>query len=200
MQNLLNVTGMTVLTNSVSAFGTTAIASMGIVQKITQVPLFAFLGVSQGIAPLIAYNYASKNYTRMKKTVTFTGTLITSLATVALVVLYFAGGEITSLFMKNPEVIECGAGLIKGFSLALPFLCLDFMAVGVFQSLGNGKNALIFAVTRKIILEIPALFILNRFFPLYGLAYAQFFAEFILAITAVIILVRIFRKLEKEKV
>ncbi len=200
VQNLLNVTGMTVLTNSVSAFGTTPIAAMGIVQKITQVPLYVFLGVSQGIAPLIAYNYASKNYKRMKSTVTFTGTLIVSMAAFAVGFLYFGGEGIISLFMKNEDVVSCGAGLIKGFSVALPFLCLDFLAVGVFQSLGNGKNAMIFAVTRKIILEIPALVILNKIFPLYGLSWAQFCAEFVLSIVAVIILINIFKKLEREKV
>lgn len=199
IQNLLNVTGMTILTNSVSAFGTTAIAAMGIVQKITQVPLFTFLGVSQGVAPLIAYNYASKNYKRMRQTVIFTGTLITSLSVLAVAVLFFGGEAIITLFMKNEDVVTCGAGLIKGFSMALPFLCLDFLAVGVFQSLGNGKNAMIFAVTRKIVLEIPALLILNRLFPLYGLAWAQFCAEVVLSVIAVIILRNIFRKLEKGR-
>lgn len=200
VQNLLNVTGMTILTNSVSEFGTTAIAAMGIVQKITQVPVYVFLGISQGVAPLIAYNYASKNFKRMKQTVTFTGTLITSLATVAMLFLFFGGEGIITLFMKNEEVVICGAGLIRGFCAALPLLCLDFLAVGVFQSLGNGRNAMIFAVTRKIILEIPALLILNRIYPLYGLSWAQFCSEFVLAIVAVIIMRNIFKRLEKEKI
>ncbi|MEE1243174.1 MAG: MATE family efflux transporter, partial [Frisingicoccus sp.] len=71
--------------------------------------------------------------------------------------------------------------------------------VGVFQSCGLGKDALIFAILRKIVLEIPALYILNRLFPLYGLAYAQFTAEVILAAAAIIVLARLFKKLEKNK-
>ena len=47
---------------------------------------------------------------------------------------------------------------------------------------------------RKIVLEIPALFILNWLFPLYGLAYAQCIAEIVLSICAVVILRHIFRK------
>ena len=50
---------------------------------------------------------------------------------------------------------------------------------------------------RKIILEIPAIYILNYLFPLYGLAYAQFCAELVLAIIAIIVLKQIFNKLEK---
>lgn len=48
---------------------------------------------------------------------------------------------------------------------------------------------------RKVVLEIPALFIWNRIYPLYGLAYAQPTAEFVLAIAAVVVLMRLFRSL-----
>ena len=70
---------------------------------------------------------------------------------------------------------------------------MDFMAVGVFQAIGSGKRALIFAVLRKIVLEIPAIILLNLIVPLYGMAFAQFVAEFVLAIAAVIMLNQIFQ-------
>lgn len=52
---------------------------------------------------------------------------------------------------------------------------------------------------RKIVLEIPALFILNKLFPLYGLAYAQLVAEVVLAAAAVLTLRNLFKKLENQK-
>ena len=55
-----------------------------------------------------------------------------------------------------------------------------------------GKMALLFAFLRKIILEIPALFLLNWLFPLYGLAYAQLAAEFVLAFVAAVTLAKLF--------
>ena len=95
--------------------------------------------------------------------------------------------------MKNEIVVGYGTIFLRGFCLAMPFLCIDFLGVGVFQSCGLGRNALIFAVLRKIILEIPALYILNTFFPLYGLAYAQFSAELVLSAAAVAVLYRIMK-------
>ena len=56
--------------------------------------------------------------------------------------------------------------------------------------------ALIFAIMRKILLEIPALYLLNYLFPLYGLAYAQFAAEAVLAAAAVVVLAKLFRRLD----
>ena len=80
--------------------------------------------------------------------------------------------------------------------------CVDFLAVGVFQACGMGRQALLFAVLRKIVMEIPALVILNLIWPLYGLAYAQTVAEVILSIAAVLVLRHIFQNLgnppEKE--
>ena len=78
--------------------------------------------------------------------------------------------------------------------LALPFLCLDFLAVGVFQACGLGRLSLLFAILRKIILEIPALYVLNYLFPLYGLAYAQLFAEAVLGVSALVVLGRLLKK------
>ena len=60
-----------------------------------------------------------------------------------------------------------------------------------------GQYSFAFAVLRKIILEIPAMIILNMIFPLYGLAYAQLVAEVVLAAAAIIMLSRIFRRVEK---
>ncbi len=199
IQNLLNVTGMTILNNFTSSYGANAVAAMGIAQKINQVPFYIANGLSQGIMPLISYNYASDNIKRMKHTLTFAAKIsVTGLVLVSIAYSFFAGDLIT-MFMDNPEIVEMGSRFLRGFCLALPFLCVDFLAVGVFQASGLGRNALVFAILRKIILEIPALFILNHFFPLYGLAYAQFTAELVLSIAAVIILVKLFRKLELEK-
>ena len=199
IQNLLNVTGMTILNNFTSSYGANAVAAMGIAQKINQVPFYIANGLSQGIMPLISYNYASDNIKRMKHTLTFAAKIsVTGLVLVSIAYSVFAGDLIT-MFMDNPEIVEMGSRFLRGFCLGLPFLCVDFLAVGVFQASGLGRNALVFAILRKIVLEIPALFILNHFFPLYGLAYAQFTAELVLSVAAVIILVKLFGKLELEK-
>ena len=198
IQNLLNVTGMTILNNLASAYGATAVAAMGIAQKVNQVPFQVSNGLSQGIMPLVSYNYASDNIPRMKKSFLFAARLaVTCLACVSLLYYVFAP-QVVSLFMENPEIVETGTRFLRGFCLALPFQCMDFLAVAVFQAVGLGKNALAFALLRKVVLEIPALLLLNFLFPLYGLAYAQFTAELCLAIAAVVMLVKLFRQLELE--
>ena len=56
IQNLLNVTGMTILNNFTSAYGSDPVAAMGIAQRVNIVPFQIAMGFSQGIMPLISYN------------------------------------------------------------------------------------------------------------------------------------------------
>lgn len=198
VQNLLNVTGMTILNNFTADFSSDAVAAMGIAQKLSMIPMYVAMGLSQGIMPLISYNYAAKNYGRMKKTLLFSAKLSIGFLAAAAVVYYVGAEGLVSLFMKNETVVGYGTQFLRGLCIATPFLAMDFLAVGVFQACGMGFSSFIFAVMRKVVLEIPALCILNRLFPLYGLAYAQFTAEVILAAAAVISLVKMFRSLEKR--
>lgn len=198
IQNLLNVTGMTVLNNFTSAYGADAVAAMGIAQKISMVPMYIALGISQGIMPLVSYNYSSGNTARMKKTVTFATKATTALMVLAAAGCYFGAEGLMKLFIDNSSIVNYGKSFLRGLSIAQPFLNMDFMAVGVFQATGMGSLSLIFAVLRKIVLEIPAIVLLNKVFPLYGLAYAQAAAEIILAAAAAAVLIKIFKKLEKN--
>ena len=196
IQNLLNVTGMTILNNFTSSFGADAVAAMGITQKINTVPVNVTMGLAQGIMPLVSYNYASGNAKRMKHAIWFAGRVSMALILTVSALYFFFPETFVSLFMDNEVIVGYGARFLHGFCLGLPFLCVDFMAVGVFQAVGMGREALVFALLRKIALEIPALFLLNWLFPLYGLAYAQLTAEVILAAAAVLVLIRLFRRLE----
>ncbi len=198
IQNLLNVTGMTVLNNFTAAFGPDAIAAMGIAYKISMIPMYIAMGVSQGLMPLVSYNYGAGNVPRLKRAVVFAARISLAFMTVVTAGYFLFSGTLVGLFMKTPAVVAYGTRFLRCMCLAQPFMCLDFLAVGVFQACGLGRYSLIFAVLRKLVLEIPALYVLNYFSPLYGLACAQPAAEAVLAVAAVIILARLFRRMDAE--
>lgn len=199
IQTLLNVVSMTVLNHFTYSYGAAAVAAMGIVQKINSVPVNVALGGSQGVMPLISYTYASGNHKRMKKAVSFSRTVMLGFLLVCAIVFFVTAKPLIALFMDNQEIITHGTQFLRGFCFGLPFLCLDYLAVAVFQAIGIGKYALFFAIARKAVLEIPALFILNAIFPLYGLAYAQFVAELVLSTASLVLLTKLFRKLENNQ-
>ena len=116
IQNLLNVTGMTVLNNFTSSFGSDAVAAMGIAQKINMVPLYIALGLSQGIMPLLSYNYGSGNIKRLKQTLLFCVKL--SISFMVLVTIgYSLGAEhLVTLFMESLRQ-QLSAGAVPGHAL-----------------------------------------------------------------------------------
>jgi hypothetical protein len=77
-------------------------------------------------------------------------------------------------------------------------LAMDFLAVGVFQAAGKGNLALFMAICRKVILEIPFMFLFDRLWPMYGLGFSQFAAEFIMTIIGTVLLVRFLHQTERS--
>ena len=127
----------------------------------------------------------------MKKTITFGLGLVIPVMTTVTLCFWIFSPQLICLFMDNEEILLYGPRLLRGLCLSLLLLSIDFTAVGVFQALGRGRYALVFAVMRKLLLEIPLLYILNAMLPLYGLAYAQTGAELVLAAAALVMLHRI---------
>lgn len=197
IQNLLNVTGMTILNNFASSFGANVVASMGIASKITSISFFIAVAIGNGVMPLVSYNYAAKNAKRMKAALMYTIKISLVFLVIATTVYMVFAPQIVRLFMDNDIIVSYGRYFVRAMATAIPFLVIDFVAIGVFQACGFGKYALLFAFLRKIVFEIPALLLLNHFFPLYGLPFAQTAAEFVLCITSIFMLKKIFRDLEK---
>lgn len=197
MQNLLNVTGMTVLNQFTAIYGANAVAAMGIAQKVHNFPVSIFNGISQGIMPLVGYNYAKGRYKRMKSVILFAGCLVLVITLLSAGVFFVVPDKIIGAFISHADVISSGEKLLRGFSFAIPFLCIDYLIVAIFQAVGVGRYALVFAVLRKIVLEIPALYVWNHFYPLYGLAYAQATAEVILATIGSAAMIRFFARKQK---
>lgn len=200
IQNLLNVAGTILLNNCTAVYGESAVSAMGICHKVNLMPLYVSMGITQGVMPLISYNYSSGDRKRMKDTIIYVLKLTIIITILFAVGYYIFAGNLIKIFMKDEMIIGHGTILLRAMSLGIPFLAIDFMAVAVYQSIGKGKYSLYFAIARKIILEIPAILILNKFYPLYGMGYSQTFAEFVLAIAALFMLNHIFKSSAGEEI
>ena len=194
IQNLLNVVGSTVLNNLAAPFGTAALAAMGICTKINMVPMYVAMGFSQGVMPFISYNYASGSYRRMRGAMAFAVKIVEAALILSAVLMFLFAGPLVRAFIGDGETIGYGMRFLKGFCLAQPFLALDFLCVGVFQAVGMGREALVLAILRKAVFEIPLLYLLNRLAPLFGLPYAQAVTECVMAAAAVGLVVRFLKK------
>ena len=156
--------------------------------------MYVAMGLSQGVMPLISYNFASRDYKRMKSALLYTIRCSEVLLIASSFLMFFCSGALTGLFIKDPDTVAYGSAFLRGFCLAQPVLALDFMCVGTFQAVGMGRESFVFAILRKIVFEIPLLLLLNAIFPLYGLPFAQAIAELMMALIAIPVMIRFFRR------
>lgn len=195
IQNLLNVVGMTLFNNFTASFGEQAVAAMGIATKLQHIPIQLNVGMTQGSMPIFGYNFSSGNIKRLKKSVIFSFAFTVAVITAVCVGFIIFSKPLIRAFMDNDQVVGYGSWFLMAFCIAMPFMCIDYSAVGVFQSCGMGSRSLIFALLRKIVLEIPAMILLKVIYPLYGLPFATVFTEVVLSIVSIVILLRLFKKL-----
>lgn len=194
VQNLLNVVASSAINALAAPFGAEALAAMGICTRVSMVPMYVALGLSQGLMPLVSYNYASGNASRLKGGLWFAARIDLAILLGLGAVLFAAPDVVVRAFLNDSATVAYGAVFLRGLTLSLPAMGLDFLAVAVFQATGMGRESLLFAILRKLVFEIPALYLLNAVWPLYGLSYAQFVSETLTAVLAMIVLLRFLRR------
>ena len=192
VQNLLNVASSTVLFKLTSAYGAAAVSAVGVAHRISELPNYIAQGVGQGMMPLVGYNYAAGNKKRARESVSLVMKVGLGAAALILVYILIMARLLIMLFINDPEVVRIGQVILREMILLAPFSMVDFLAVGVYQAIGKGGYSLAYAVLRKLLLEIPALLLLNLVYPLYGMGFASPIAELAMCIVSAVLLRRIF--------
>ena len=183
---LYDLTNMVI--NMLSAsHGDLQLAAIGIVLKVERLPLNIGIGICMGMMPLIGYNYASKNFDRMKaffKTSRFAAIAIACIC----VVLYrtFAAG-IIGVFISDAKTVAYGTEFLRARCFSTPVMILSFHMVHFMQAVDRGKISFYLAVIRQLCLNIPILFVLNYFFGMTGIIWTQVIADFMNTVISYII-------------
>ena len=170
-----------VLDRLMAAHSDIALAAIGIVLKAERLPLNVGIGLCLGMVPLAAYNYSAKNYRRMQDVLNTTRTagIAISIGSIALYELF--APYLIRIFIKDPATVALGTDFLRIRVLATIMMFLSFIYVYFFQALGQGRMALFLVVMRWLMINIPMLFILDRLFGQYGLAWSQLVSDVLVA-------------------
>lgn len=194
---LANATSI-VKNNLTAGYGDIELAAYGIVMKADMLPLNIGMGLCQGMMPLVAYNYAAKNYPRMKS---FTKTAqVAGMATAYAFIILFElfASQIIWVFIRDEATIAYGTRFLRIACLATPFMISNFQKIYCLQAMGKGKESLILGVCRQGLFAIPILLILNHFVGLYGVVAAQLLSDGITFIFSTVIYRKVYNNLQKE--
>lgn len=177
MQYALTVVALGAQSKFISAYSSEAVAAFGICKKIDQLPLYFSIGISNGLLPLLAYNYASGNYKRMEKIFRIGLSISLGVALASVTVFQLIPGQLASLFIKDQVTIDLASQFLRLMCIAMPFMAICYPMTVKFQAIGHPKAALLMSVLRKGGLDIPLLYIFDTLLPLYGCTLVQPFVD-----------------------
>ncbi|MTI80376.1 MAG: MATE family efflux transporter [Firmicutes bacterium] len=168
--SLLNV----IMNNSLDYYGgDTAVAGMGIIHSVMTLMIMPIFGINQGAQPIIGYNYGAKNYQRVKEALKLAATAATALVTIGFILTRLYPEQFIALFNSDdPDLIAFGAKAITIFFMFMPIIGFQVVGANYFQAVGKPKQAMILSLSRQVLLLIPLILILPRFFGLEGILYA----------------------------
>ena len=193
-----------VLNKLTSAHNDLVLAGMGIVMKLERVPNAINIGICQGMLPIVAFNYASGNHERMRKTIK-TARLCGLLISVACIAAFeLLAVPASKLFLSTNtrdaetalKTIAYAALFLRIRCLASPVQFLNYHTSFCMQAIGDGRRTLLHAFAREILFYIPCMFLLDRLFGEIGLAAALPVGEGLGAILAILLLRRALRQNE----
>ena len=183
----------------VSNYGSKAVAGMGIAKKINTLAFNITLGLTQGVLPLIGYNYAAKKYKRMKDIVLFTLGVALSFTCFCVLLFEFNREFLVQFFIKDQETIYEGQRFLSIIALGVPLCAITYTMNTVFQATGQRKKSFILSILRKGLLDIPLMFLFRGMFERLGVVMATPVAEGISAIIAFVLFIPMVKKLLNEE-
>lgn len=174
--------------------GDLAVGAYGIVNRVGMLFVMIVFGITQGMQPILGYNYGANKWHRVKRTLyigLYAGIIITTLG---FVVAELVPQELSALFTTDKTLIDIST---TGYRISFMF----FAAVGgqiviqnFFQSIGKPMISIFLSLTRQLIFLIPTLLIFPQIWGVKGvwtsLAVSDLLAFIIAAITLVIIMRR----------
>ena len=193
----LGSSGNIILTRLLSAYGDIAVAAFGVTQKFGTITMNISIGLTQGIMPLIGYNYAAANYTRVKKVCSCSFVILLVFIAAFFTVYQLIPAILMRLFVSDEATVTLGAGFLKRWSLCVPGMTFVFLFNSIFQAMGEWKRSLSLSVIRQGLLFIPALFIMNALMGMYGLVWAQPVCDLLSLLLGVVLYLHLSTKLKQ---
>ena len=153
----------------VSAFGSLALAAVGITIRIVDLAWMPMWGISQGLLPIVGFNFGARLWDRLWRAVKLASGGLMLVTGVALVPLQIFAPKLIGIFSDDPELMVIAVPAMRIFLSTLIIVGPSILFITTFQGLSKGKEALVLSLIRQLIFFVPALFLLPRILGMNGI-------------------------------
>ena len=173
--------------------GDLAIGAMTAITSINLLFMMPVYGISQGMQTIIAYNYGAKQFDRAKKALSIGIVGAVGILSFGLMAIILFPKHFISIFTKDARLMELALNGISIYSLTLPAIGICILGTVYFQSIGSAKKSIVLSLLRQVIVFIPLILIVPKYFGLNGVWAAQPLADIVSMIIIVLFLIKEFK-------
>lgn len=148
---------VTVVLNSGLQFygGDLYVGTVTVMQSVMQMVVMPVQGITQGVQPIMSYNFGAKNYARVRQTFRLLlRTTLTVTVSACLVVTLFPQ-QLALIFNDDQELVELVGRVMPIFFGGIWAFGAQIACQTAFMAMGQAKTSLFLALLRKVILLVP---------------------------------------------
>lgn len=177
-----------VMNRGLQVYGSDAyVGSLTIMQSVMQFMQAPVQGFTQGVQPIISYNYGAGNYIRVKQTYRRMIAVCGVFSAVTTLMIMIKPVWFASIFTSDEQVIRIVGDKMPLFMAGMLLFGVQMAIQPTFLALGQAKVSLFIAMLRKVILLVPLALIFPKFMGVNGVFTAEPVADFLSATVASIL-------------
>ena len=175
-----------------------AIGAYCIINRLLMLYVMVVMGLTMGMQPIVGYNYGAQKIDRVKHTLRLgiiVGVLITSSG---FIICELFPHTVLAIFTDSDELIDMASSGLRICTLMFPFVGAQIVISNFFQSIGMASKAIFLSLTRQMMVLLPCLIILPRFFGVAGVWYSMPISDLLASLIAGTMLVWQLRKFKAQ--
>ncbi len=175
-------------------FTSTATAVFGIYFKLQSFVFMPIFGLSNGLVPIVAYNYGAKNRERMIKAVKYSMFYAIGFMCMGMLLAECIPGTLLLMFDASESMLDIGIPAIRILCTCFVLAGFNIIASSLFQAVGDSVYSLVMSAIRQLLVLLPAAYLLS----LTGNLDAVWLSFPIAEIAALLVSSMLFRKVLKK--
>ena len=144
------------------AFTPTATAVFGIYFKLNSFIFMPCFGLSNGLVPIVAYNYGARRRDRMVEALKYAWIFAIGIMTAGLLLFQLLPQVFLGFFNASDAMLAIGVPALRIISLTFPIAGFSIICSSLYQALGNGMYSMIISLVRQLIVLVPSAYLLAR--------------------------------------
>ncbi len=165
--------------------------------KTNAILLSIIIGLSQGVQPIIGYNFGARKYDRVKQAYRLAIQWNLVVSAIGFILFQFFPRPIISLFGSGePLYFEFAVLFMRTFLFMVAVNGVQLLSSNFFTAIGKAMKGLLLSLTRQVFFLIPLILILPLRFGIFGVLLAAPVADFAAFVVSAALVRREFGRLK----